>query len=156
MRRYLSEPRSSIAVAGVVFVALTAIANGRFSAQTPGRFSAWDGVYAEEQATRGKEEYEYNCASCHIHDLTGDSIKDVPALAGGDFLDTWNGKTVQELLDYMSANMPADSRGSLSKTTYADIAAYVLKANNFPAGKEPLGGDSARLSKTFIEREPKK
>ena len=39
--------------------------------------SVWDGVYSEEQASRGKDEYEYNCGNCHIHDLSGDSIKDV-------------------------------------------------------------------------------
>ena len=112
----------------------------------------WEGAYQEEQATRGKDQYEYNCATCHIHDLTGDSIKDVPALAGDDFLGEWNGKSVQELLEYMSMNMPADSRGSLAAGTYADIAAYVLKTNGFPAGKEALGSDPARQARTLIER----
>jgi cytochrome c len=117
--------------------------------------SVWDGVYLEEQATRGKEQYEYNCAPCHIHDLTGDSIKDIPPLAGDDFIGTWNGKTVQELLEYMSTNMPADSRGSLAKGTYADIAAYVFKANGFPTGKDALGSNPARMATTVIEREKK-
>ena len=40
--------------------------------------SVWDGAYSEAQAARGKDEYEYNCGNCHIHDLSGDSIKDVP------------------------------------------------------------------------------
>ena len=143
----------------VVLVVLASLAVGidRASAVQDGTTaSVWDGVYLEEQATRGKDEYEYNCGSCHIHDLSGDSIKDTPALAGGDFLDEWGGKTVGELLEYMSTNMPADSRSSLGKTTYADIAAYILKVNTFPAGKEPLGNDPSRLAKTFIDREPKK
>ena len=119
------------------------------------RLSVWDGAYTEEQATRGKNEYEYTCAGCHIHDLTGDSIADVPALAGPDFLATWDGKTVKELLDFMKMNMPPDSRGNLGADTYADIAAYVLQANKWPAGKEALS-DSSRLGRTFIERERKK
>ena len=146
-----------MAVGGIAFAAVISIAICYGSAaQAQERFSAWDGVYTEEQATRGKEQYDYNCAPCHIHDLTGDSIKDTPALAGDDFLAQWGGKTVQELLEYMSTNMPPDSRGSLGEKTYADVAAYVLQANKFPAGKDALGNDSARLAKTFIDREPKK
>ena len=157
MKTHQDRARIAIALAGIGFAAMMGIATGRGSvAQAQERYSVWDGVYTEEQATRGKDEYEYNCGSCHIHDLSGDSIKDTPALAGGDFLDEWGGKTVGELLEYMSTNMPADSRGSLGKSTYADIAAYILKVNTFPAGKEPLGSDPARLAKTFIDREPKK
>ena len=52
--------------------------------------------------------------------------------------------------------MPADSRGSLGKSTYADIASYILKVNTFPPGTDALGNDPARLAKTFIDREPKK
>ena len=114
--------------------------------------SVWDGVYSEEQASRGKDEYEYNCGNCHIHDLSGDSIKDVPALAGPDFMAKWAGKSVKELLDYMATNMPQDSRGTLGAKTYADIAAYVLKVNMFPAGADALA-DSPRLAATIIERE---
>ena len=114
--------------------------------------SVWDGVYSEEQAARGKDEYEYNCGNCHIHDLSGDSIKDVPALAGPDFMAKWAGKSVKELLDYMATNMPQDSRGTLGAKTYADIAAYVLKVNTFPAGAEALA-DSPRLASTIVERE---
>ena len=114
--------------------------------------SVWDGVYSEEQAARGKDEYEYNCGNCHIHDLSGDSIKDVPALAGPDFMAKWSGKSVKELLDYIATNMPQDSRGTLGAKTYADIAAYVLKVNTFPAGAEALA-DSPRLASTMVERE---
>jgi mono/diheme cytochrome c family protein len=157
MNRHQGQARIAMTLGGIVLAAAMSIAIGRGSvAQAQERYSAWDGVYTEEQATRGKDEYEYNCGSCHIHDLTGDSIKDTPPLAGGDFLDQWSTKTVGELLDYMSTNMPADSRGSLGKNTYADIAAYILKVNMFPAGKAPLGSDPARLAKTFIDREPKK
>jgi cytochrome c len=157
MNRHQQRAQIGMALGGTVIAAMMSVAVASGSvAQTQERYSVWDGVYTEEQATRGKDEYEYNCGACHIHDLTGDSIKDTPALAGGDFLDEWSGKTVGELLDYMSTNMPVDSRGSLGKNTYADIAAYILKVNTFPAGKEPLGSNPAREAKTFIDREPKK
>ena len=119
-----------------------------------GKTSVWDGAYSEAQAARGKDEYEYNCGNCHIHDLSGDSIKDVPPLAGSDFLAKWQGKSVKELLDYTTTTMPQDSRGSLGAKTYADITAYIFKVNMFPAGKQPLE-DGPRLATTMIEREKK-
>jgi len=134
----------------IAAAALTAAAAAGLYAQE--KRSVWDGVYSEEQAARGKDEYEYNCGNCHIHDLSGDSIKDVPALAGPDFMAKWAGKSVKELLDYMATNMPQDSRGTLGAKTYADIAAYVLKVNTFPAGAEALA-DSPRLASTIVERE---
>ena len=119
-----------------------------------GKTSVWDGAYSEAQAARGKDEYEYNCGNCHIHDLSGDSIKDVPALAGPDFMAKWAGKSVKELLDYITQNMPQDSRGSLGAKTYADVTAYILKFNQFPAGTQELA-DSPALAATVIEREKK-
>jgi S-disulfanyl-L-cysteine oxidoreductase SoxD len=154
MSRKHHSARVGIVVAGVLLCAVTsiAIAHAAAGARAQEKYSVWEGAYLEEQATRGKDQYEYNCGSCHIHDLSGDSIKDIPPLAGDDFIGEWNGKTVQELLEYITTNMPADSRGSLAASTYADIAAYVLRTNGFPTGKEALGSDAARLARTFIER----
>ena len=136
--------------AAVAAAALSAAAAAGLYAQE--KKSVWDGVYSEEQTARGKDEYEYNCGNCHIHDLSGDSIKDVPALAGPDFMAKWSGKSVKELLDYIATNMPQDSRGTLGGKTYADVTAYVLKVNAFPAGAEALA-DSPRLASTIVERE---
>jgi S-disulfanyl-L-cysteine oxidoreductase SoxD len=147
--------RARAAAVAVMFGAALAIgigATARVGAQS--KASVWDGVYSDEQATRGKDEYEYNCGNCHIHDLSGDSIKDVPPLAGADFIVKWQGKSVKELLDYITTNMPQDSRGSLGAKTYADITAYLLKVNAFPAGAQALA-DSPALATTMIEREKK-
>ena len=135
--------------AAVIAAALTAAAAGLYAQD---KRSVWDGIYSDEQAARGKDEYEYNCGNCHIHDLSGDSIKDVPALAGPDFMAKWSGKSVKELLDYIATNMPQDSRGTLGGKTYADVTAYVLKVNAFPAGAEALA-DLPRLASTIVERE---
>jgi len=136
----------------IAAAALTAAAAAGLYAEE--KRSVWDGVYSEEQAARGKDEYEYNCGNCHIHDLSGDSIKDVPPLATNDFLGKWYGKSVKELLDYITQNMPQDSRGSLGAKTYADVTAYILKFNQFPAGTQELA-DSPALAATVIEREKK-
>ena len=148
--------RAGMTIVVMVAVAATGLAIGVAApVAAQGRQSVWDGVYSEEQATQGKDEYEYNCGNCHIHDLSGDSIKDVPALAGSDFLAKWSGKSVKELFDYITTNMPQDSRGSLEAKTYVDITAYVLKVNMFPAGSQALA-DSPRLATTMIEREKQK
>jgi cytochrome c len=153
MKTHQERARIAIALAGIGFAAMMGIATGRGSvAQAQERYSVWDGVYTEEQATRGKDEYEYNCGSCHIHDLSGDTIKDVPPLAGPEFMNTWSGKTVKELLEYISTNMPQGSRGSLPANTVADIAAYVLKVNEFPAGSEALSADSPKAAGTIEEK----
>ena len=141
--------RSDVGAALAAAVLTAAAAAGLYAQE---KKSVWDGVYSEEQAARGKDEYEYNCGNCHIHDLSGDSIKDVPALAGPDFMAKWSGKSVKELLDYIATNMPQDSRGTLGGKTYADVTAYVLKVNAFPAGAEALA-DSPRLASTIVERE---
>ena len=147
--------RIGLGVVGVATAAVMGVAMGPAVEAAQQKLSVWDGVYQEAQATRGKDDYEYNCGSCHIHDLSGDTIKDVPPLAGPEFLETWSGKTVKELVEYISTNMPQGSRGSLPPNTVADIAAYVLKVNQFPAGSEALSADSPKSAGT-IEAEKKK
>jgi len=147
--------RIGLGVVGVATAAVMGVAMGPAVEAAQQKLSVWDGVYQEAQATRGKDDYEYNCGSCHIHDLSGDTIKDVPPLAGPEFLETWSGKTVKELVEYISTNMPQGSPGSLPPNTVADIAAYVLKVNQFPAGSEALSADSPKSAGT-IEAEKKK
>jgi cytochrome c len=152
MSTYKARLRIGIAVVGVATAAVMGVAMGPAVEAAQQKLSVWDGVYQEEQATRGKDEYEYNCGSCHIHDLTGDTIKDVPPLTGPEFMDTWAGKTVKELFEYISTNMPQGSRGSLPPNTVADITAYVLKFNQFPAGSEALAADSPKSAGTIEEK----
>ena len=151
MSTYTARLRIGVGVVGVAAAAVMGIAMGP-AVEAAQKASVWDGVYQDAQATRGKDDYEYNCGSCHIHDLSGDTIKDVPPLTGPEFLETWNGKTVKELLEYISTNMPQGSRGSLPPNTVADITAYVLKFNQFPAGSEALAADSPKSAGTIEEK----
>jgi cytochrome c len=152
MSTHTARLRIGIGVVGIAAAAVMGIAMGPAVEAAQKKASVWDGVYQEEQATRGKDDYEYNCGSCHIHDLTGDTIKDVPPLTGPEFLETWGGKTVKELLEYISTNMPQGSRGSLPANTVADIAAYVLKFNQFPSGSEALSADSPKSAGVIEEK----
>jgi mono/diheme cytochrome c family protein len=98
--------------------------------------SVWDGVYTEEQAKRGEEFYRKECASCHGDTLVGGG--GAAPLAGGAFLSNWNGLTVGDLFDRIRKTMPQGSLGKLTKQQDADILAYLLSFNKFPAGKTEL------------------
>lgn len=108
-----------------------------------GPASVWDGVYTAQQATRGADAFTQSCASCHGDDLAG--IDEASPLAGGQFLSDFDGLTVGDLFDRIRTTMPQNAPKSLSPEVYADILAYLLKANGFPAGDKPLDYRSAFL-----------
>jgi cytochrome c len=110
------------------------IAAGFISAQTSR--SVWDGVYSSDQAKRGSTLYAAECASCHGTALNGG--ESAPPLTGGEFFSNWNGLTVGDLFDRIRVSMPADNPGKLTREQDADILAYMLSMNQFPAGKTEL------------------
>ena len=112
--------------------------------------SVWDGVYTAAQATRGKASYGKACSSCHGDALDGSGGQS-PALAGKDFMTNWNGMTLGDLFDRIQSTMPADNPGSLKPADAADIMAYMLQVNMFPAGQTDLASDTAALKKINIE-----
>jgi mono/diheme cytochrome c family protein len=103
--------------------------------------SVWDGVYTAEQTRRGETAYLQTCASCHGTALEGGDM--TPPLVGGAFTSNWNDLTVGDLFDRIRTTMPLDNPGRLSRTQTADVIAFVLKANNWPAGATELPADSA-------------
>ena len=98
--------------------------------------SVWDGVYTVEQATRGEEIYRKECASCHGDSLVGGG--GAAPLTGGAFLSNWNGLTVGDLFERIRKTMPQGALGKLNKQQDADVLAYLLSFNKFPAGKAEL------------------
>jgi mono/diheme cytochrome c family protein len=111
--------------------------------------SVWDGVYTEEQAKRGQPLYDKYCAACHGEQLTGG--EDSPPLTGGAFLANWNGLTVGDLFERIRVSMPQNRPGCLTRQQNADILAYVLGANQFPAGQAELPGETERLKQIRFE-----
>jgi len=105
--------------------------------------SVWSGVYTAEQAARGANAYTQSCATCHGSDLAG--IDEASPLTGGQFVSDFDGLTVGALFDRIRTTMPQSAPGSLSPESYADILAYLLKVNGFPAGDKPLDHRSAFL-----------
>jgi len=104
----------------------------------------WDGIYTDAQVTRGQTIYQAECATCHLADLTGQDMS--PSLVGVGFSFTWQGRSVQELYTIMRFGMPQTAPGSLSDRAYADLTAFLLSKNGFPAGDEELTADEDRLA----------
>ena len=90
-----------------------------------------DGVYSEDQATRGAAAYDTNCAGCHRSDLGGVTG---PALKEQRFARDFAGKDLKALFTKMATTMPRNAPASLGDNVYLDIIAHVLKENGFAAG----------------------
>ena len=129
------------AVAAVAGVSLWATA--QVSAQGSAR-TVWDGIYTEAQATAGAHEYADNCSFCHGVQLEGTG--EAPGLSGPVFTSTYNGLSVGDLFDRIRTTMPMDRPGGLSRQAYAEITAYLLKSNGFPAGQAELSQRSEMLA----------
>ena len=105
--------------------------------------TVWDGVYTQVQAARGKAAYEAQCAFCHQSDLRGQGF--APGLIEDTFTSRWQDGNLGDLLTIVKATMPQDKPESLPDPTYADIVAYLLQANKYPAGQGELKPDPAAL-----------
>jgi cytochrome c len=105
--------------------------------------SVWDGVYTEEQAKRGEPLYYRECSTCHGETLEGK--EETPTLVGPDFVSDWNGLALNKLFDKIRLTMPKDDPGQVGIQQKADILAYVLSVNKFPAGKKELPLKSEEL-----------
>ena len=146
VRKTLSAAAAT--TAGLVAYGAIAVALSAQSA-APDK-SVWDAVYSQDQARRGQAKYAQVCVLCHEADLTGSD--QVPSLAGAEFLDRWNDRSVGDLADRIRLTMPVEDIGSLNLQTSTDITAYLLQANNFPAGQEELKADRSAMKSLVIKR----
>jgi mono/diheme cytochrome c family protein len=111
--------------------------------------SAREGVYTTQQAARGKTLYGEECAKCHGENLSGGDGS--PELSGAEFLSRWNGKTLGTLFNLVRKTMPTDDPGRLSTRQYADLVAFLLSSNGFPAGDKELENNADALNDIRIE-----
>jgi mono/diheme cytochrome c family protein len=123
---------------------LASVAQAQTSQPAQAKLSTWDGVFTQAQADRGRGAYVQRCAMCHGAYLEGNG--EAPPLTG-EFIPDWAGMTLADLTDKISNTMPLNAPGTLSPAATADILAYILQKNNFPAGGNELG---ARDSLTAI------
>lgn len=94
------------------------------------------GPFTAAQASAGRTAYQENCSGCHLPDLVGRN--EAPPLAGGNFMNTWGGRTTRELLALIQTTMPPGSPGALGPDVYAEIAAFILESNGATPGSQPL------------------
>ena len=111
--------------------------------------SVWDGVYSDDQAKKGAATYADQCASCHGDQLTGGEM--APPLAGGEFLSNWNGLSLGDLFERIRTGMPPAQPGKLSRESKADIVAFMLAFNKFPAGSKEMPSSTEMLKQVRID-----
>ena len=111
------------------------------SAQSPP--SVWDGVYTSAQAARGAIAFDAECAACHGPSGAGGGM--APQLVGAAFSANYDGLSVADLFDRNRTTMPPGNEGALTAQQLADITAFMLKFNGFPAGDKELSSQSMML-----------
>ena len=87
------------------------------------------------QASLGRRRFEQTCQVCHRS----------REFRGSAFQAAWRGRTVGDLLQVLLDTMPPDDPGGLDPEYYADVVAYFLSLNGYPAGEEDLPADPLAL-----------
>ena len=149
--------RISMTVAGALAVAMFHAMSGSGvraeSARLQGT-SVWDGVYSAAQQKRGEGLYSKECSTCHGEKLKGG--EGAPALVGSDFITAWSTGSLADLFDKVSQTMPAppEQPGKLSPQQNADVVAFMLNANGFPAGSAdmPVSADALKRIRITAKR----
>lgn len=114
--------------------------------------SVVEGVYTEEQATRGQAVYKTTCETCHGPELKGDVG---PPLTAMNLVAHWKTQTLGELYLKIRDEMPPGQRAKLTAQEAADVLAYVLQSDRFPAGSAELATGEAALKEIRIEAPPR-
>jgi cytochrome c len=150
----VSDLRFALANRRYLFAALmlSLATGGIAAAQTaaPPMKTAADGLYTDAQAARGNDLYQNNCASCHGGWLQGE--EENPALSGNHFFNRFGGMPVSALYGFINTQMPLGQAGALGAQGNADVTAYILQANKFPAGQSELPADLPSLRTMTINK----
>lgn len=111
-------------------------------------FAATRAPFTATQAENGKAVYAESCAQCHGKDMQGSQF--APALVGIPFLQRWAGRSVGELLSFVTTSMPPGNAGTLKPAAYAEIVAYILQAHGEEPGTAPLPADPTALDGMLV------
>ena len=101
------------------------------------------GVFSEEQATRGEDVFYNICAECHFEEDFG-----------GPFIQSWVGASVKDLVDEIVATMPEDNPGGMPTEQYLDVVTYMFKLNGMPTGEDELATDDMDAVEIAVEIDP--
>jgi mono/diheme cytochrome c family protein len=133
--------------AAAILVPATRIANAQTSR------SVKDAVYSTAQADAGKTAYTEQCVMCHgtMASTTPDMA---PLLNDWMFQEKWKSKSVGEFFERIRTTMPQNKEGTLSPQRTAEIVAYILSANQMPAGSSALPTDVESLNQIRLDATP--
>jgi cytochrome c len=106
--------------------------------------STWDGVFTTAQAQHGAALFAATCNKCHGPAAAG-TADDGGRLVGKEFFERYDGVALDQLFTAIYTLMPLDHPKSLPTKDVADITAYLLQANQMPAGPTVLSDDPAQL-----------
>jgi mono/diheme cytochrome c family protein len=135
MRNHRSSFAVVLSVALLWAIVMSAAARAREDPRT-----IVDRVYSVAQAERGEARFKTSCGSCHPPSSFG----------GGSFAERWDGQTMAEVFEFVSNAMPENDPGGLKQEEYADVLAYILRINAYPAGSDELPTDRDALKKLAI------
>lgn len=134
--------RAVMAASAVTVLLVTATS---IDAQAPR--TVQDGVFSNEQATRGATLYAQRCAGCHGAALAG---AQAPPLEGPAFRFKWRKEPLSALFIKIRYTMPPTAAGAegiwMAPAQGTDLVAHVLKSNGFPAGTADFAAADAVTS----------
>jgi S-disulfanyl-L-cysteine oxidoreductase SoxD len=114
----------------------------------PYQLFAQSGIYSADQAHRGEDLYKKQCTACHGEALDG--VGPYPPLSGDEFLSKYTGQPALTVYDMILKLMTAP--GTLTRPQAADLLAYILSFNKFPAGKTDLPTDEEALKTLTVPK----
>jgi mono/diheme cytochrome c family protein len=107
--------------------------------------------FTGDQVQRGSDIYADRCVQCHGDTLDNGEFGG-PPLNGSYFKKHWGGGSAAALVAFMKAKMPPDRPGSLTDQSYADLAAFLLDANDYPKGDKELPPDTPSQQAMSLKR----
>jgi mono/diheme cytochrome c family protein len=96
------------------------------------RTTIWSGIYSADQASKGADVYR-SCRGCH--GATMDGSGSYPPLRGPQFIEHWREDNLESLYLLIKTQMPPRAE-LLSESDALNVLAYILEANEFPAGSD--------------------
>ena len=149
----MRNPRLSLAtvwIAAIAFPVVHVVAGVTVVAQDAAS-TVWEGVYTDEQASRGQESYKKVCGHCHRDDLSGGGSEiGAPALRGPIFTIRWREQPLSELFLTIGTTMPQNAPDTLTPQTVIDIVSFLLQANEMPGGRTELPPQIDALRTIFV------
>ena len=119
------RPETGLSRGNRTYAALVMFATAMIVAASTATASSAESTASAEQL------YQEHCANCHSLNLRGSAHGST--LRGDNFLSKWRDQDAMSLLAYLRTNMPPGKPGILSEAQQADIAAYIIAANQEPS-----------------------